>query len=71
MDLLLSTELVSTPHIISEEVYHPRFQLPPLDVDLLYTTLDNKPVVEPTAEELAAYHFLKNALGEIVTISRL
>jgi hypothetical protein len=48
----------------SEEEYHPGFQLPPLDLELLNTTLENEPVAEPTAEEVAAYHFLKYALGK-------
>lgn len=48
----------------SEEDYdHPGFHLPPLDLDLLYMSLEKEPVAEPTAEEVAAYHFLKNALG--------
>jgi hypothetical protein len=48
----------------SEEEYdHPGFHLPPLDLDLLYMTLEKEPVAEPTAEEVAAYNFLKNALG--------
>jgi hypothetical protein len=59
---LLSAELC--PYIDSEEVYHPGFQMPPLDLELLYTRLENEPVAEPTAEEISAYRFLKNALGK-------
>jgi hypothetical protein len=55
--------LVGTPYIDSEEENHPGLQLPPLDLDLLYMSLENEPVAEPTAEEVVAYHFLKNALG--------
>lgn len=52
------------PYNPEEAIYHPRFQLPPLDLDLLYTTLENGPIAEPTAEEVSAYQFLKNALGK-------
>jgi hypothetical protein len=37
------------------------YQLPPLDLHLLNTTLENEPVAEPTTEEVAA---LKYALGK-------
>jgi hypothetical protein len=53
------------PYDSEEAIYHPRFQLPPLDLDILYTQLENEPVPEPTAEELSGYyHFLITALGE-------
>lgn len=62
---LLLAELESgNPYIDSEENFHPGFQLPPLDLDLLYMTLENEPVAEPTAEEIAAYFFLNNTLGK-------
>ena len=44
--------------------YHPGFELPPFDLDLFNMALENEPVTEPTAEEIAAYHFLKHALGK-------
>jgi hypothetical protein len=55
---------IGTPYINSEEEYHPGFQLPPLDIELLNMRLENEPVAEPTAEEVEAYHFLKHALGK-------
>jgi hypothetical protein len=61
--LILSADL-DTLYIDSEEEYHPGYQLPPLDLDLLNTMLENEPVAEPTAEEVAAYNFLKYALGK-------
>ena len=60
---LLSADL-GIPYIGSEEEYYPGFQLPPLDLELLNKRLENEPVAEPTAEEVAAYNFLKHALGK-------
>jgi hypothetical protein len=62
--LLSDSADLDTLYIDSEEEYHPGYQLPPLDLDLLNTMLENEPVAEPTAEEVAAYNFLKYALGK-------
>ena len=62
--LLMWTYYLGTPYIGSEEKYYSRFQLPPLDLELLNKRLENEPVAEPTAKEVAAYHFLKHALGK-------
>jgi hypothetical protein len=56
---------VGTPHYDSDEArYHPGFELPPFDLDLFNMALENEPVAEPTAEEVAAYHFLKYTLAK-------
>ena len=52
--LLMWTYYLGTPYIGSEKKYYPRFQLPPLDLELSNKRLENKPVAEPTAEEVAA-----------------
>ena len=59
----LPMEIGTTTHN-SEERYHPGFEFPPLNLDLFNTALENKLVAEPTAEELAAYCFLKFSLGK-------
>ena len=52
-------------HYDSEDArYHPGFDLPPLDLDLFNLMLENEQVPEPTAEEIAAYQFLKYSLGK-------
>jgi hypothetical protein len=52
-------------HYDSEDArYHPGFDLPPLDLDLFNLMLENEQVPEPTAEEIAAYEFLKYSLGK-------
>ena len=45
--------------------YHPGFDLPPLDSNLLNLMLENEQVPEPTAEEIAAIQFLKHSLGQL------
>ena len=66
----LPLEVLETPQAYtasgsSEELnYHPGYELPPFDLDLFMLTLENEPVAEPTAEEIAAYHFLKFSLGK-------
>ena len=55
---------VGTPYNSDEARYHPRFELPPFDLDLFNMALENEPVAEPTAEEVAAYQFLKYTLGK-------
>lgn len=39
--------------------FHPGFELPPLDLELLNAALENESIPEPTAAEVAAYLFLK------------
>ena len=56
---------IGTPSNDSDEaMYHPGFDFPPLDLDLFNMVLENEPVPEPTAEETAAYQFLKYSLGK-------
>jgi hypothetical protein len=40
--------------------WHPGFDLPPLDLELLNAALVNNPIPEPSAEEVAAYQFLRS-----------
>ena len=55
---------VGAPYDSEEIRYHPGFELPPLDLEVLNTALENELIAEPTAEEVAAYHFLKYSLGK-------
>ena len=49
---------------VEEATYHPGFDLPPLDLDLFNMVLEKKLIPGPTAEEVAAYLFLKQSLGK-------
>ena len=54
---------IGTPSNDSEEArYHPGFDLPSLDLDSFNFVLENELVPDPTAEEVAAYQFLKYSL---------
>ena len=55
---------MGTPYDSEETRYHRKFDLPTLDLDLFNMALENEPVPEPTAEEVAAYQFLKYSLGK-------
>jgi len=39
------------------------FEIPPLDLELLNVALENEPIPEPTAAEVAAYLFLRRSIG--------
>ena len=73
-DALVWTQAVETINNGSEEMgltqmsrytshWHPGFELPPLDLELLNATLENEPIPEPTAAEVAAYLFLRESIG--------